>query len=156
MNWSPLLLSAALLVGCAKPAPENLVSKVLFTVNGSYDASADSRTREGKGMRRVQWLKHPPLDAAQVTIDYESDARSLGWIMTIDEPKFDAKKLAGPSALSLQTPQGPALLITNGELKDTLLLTGDHTLRLLSHGYAARHTPELLPSFEDHEKPKAP
>lgn len=143
----PLLLAAALLPSCARREALSLTQRVMFTASGSYDASADSRTRLGKGIRRVHWTAKPPLPATEVTVDYESDARPLGWIMTINKPQFDAKTLAGATAKAVQTPQGPAVLVETGELRDILILTGPNTMRLLSRGYAAKQAPELLPAF---------
>ncbi len=146
----PTLLALSLLGACAKYAPDDLTSQVMFTAAGSYDASADTRPRLGKGMRRVTWKTRPPLAAQSVNVDYNSDARPIAWTMTIERPKFSAGALAGRGAQQLTTPAGPALLITSGTLKNVLVLKQASGLQLMTRGYAAQQRPELLASFHSY------
>lgn len=141
------LTLCALLGACQKPAAEDLAARVLFTANGSYDKSADARTREGHGVRRVRWDKQPPLPASGVQVDYDSDLRPLAWIMTVRGARFSATDLAAGQGRAVQTAQGPGTVIRGGRLKDVLVLPGQGELRLLTRGYVTQLEPALLPAF---------
>lgn len=145
----PLLALAVCvgLVACQKAQPESLAQRVLFTANGSYDASADERPRLGQGMRRVHWASKPPLAAAQVTVDFESDQRPQAWIMTLTAPRVTASELLGQGAAAVGTPDGTGYVVRSGALRDVLALPGAGQLRLISRGYATHHLPELLSAF---------
>lgn len=97
---SAALLSLLVCLGTAACGPKgggrsDLTSRVMFTANGSYDAQADTRDRQGGGLRRVLWQTRPPLDAHTVTVVYDSDARPLGWEMQVEAPRFSAQEVAG-------------------------------------------------------------
>lgn len=142
------LALCALLGACQKqPAAEDLAARVLFTANGSYDASADARTREGHGVRRVRWDQRPPLPANSVQVDYDSDLRPLAWVMTVRGAQFSATDLAAGQGRAVQTAQGPGTVILGGRLKDVLVLPGPGELRLLTRGYVTQLQPALLPAF---------
>lgn len=142
------LTLCALLGACQKqPAAEDLTSRVLFTANGSYDSSADARTREGHGVRRVRWDRRPPLPASSVQVEYDSDLRPLAWIMTVRGAQFSAADLAAGQGRAVQTVQGPGTVIQGGRLKDVLVLPGQSELRLLTRGYVTQLQPTLLPAF---------
>ncbi len=142
------LTLCALLAACQKqPAAEDLAARVLFTANGSYDASADARTREGHGVRRVRWDKRPPLPARSVQVDYDSDLRPLAWVMTVSGAQFSAADLAAGQGRAVQTAQGPGTVIRGGRLKDVLVLPDGEGLRLLTRGYVTQLQPALLPAF---------
>lgn len=142
------LTLCALLGACQrKPAAEDLAARVLFTANGSYDKSADTRTREGHGVRRVRWDNHPPLPASSVQVDYDSDLRPLAWVMTVRGAQFSATDLAAGQGHAVQTAQGPGTVIRAGRLKDVLMLPGQGELRLLTRGYVTQLQPALLPAF---------
>ena len=145
----PLLLVALLLLaGCKKNDSESLAGRVLFVANGSYDASADQRVRLGHGLRRVQWQTKPPLDAGQVTVDYDSDLRPSAWNMTLSQPKVTAEVLlAGSQHKQVNVGAKSGFLVTSGQLKDVLVLPATNELRLISRGYAVQHEAELLPAF---------
>lgn len=143
------LLTPCVLTGCKKAEPETLVSRLLFVANGSYDSSADQRVRLGKGMRRVQWSTKPPLDAQQVTVDYDSDQRPRAWLMTLGAPRLSTEELmAGGEHREVTTPRGPGVLVTSGQLQDVLVLGGQDEVRLMTHGYAAKYEPALAGAFE--------
>lgn len=143
------LALCALLGACHKqPAAEDLATRVLFTANGSYDTSADARTREGHGVRRVRWDTRPPLPASGVQVDYDSDLRPLAWIMTVRGARFSAADLAAGQGREVQTAQGPGTVIAGGRLRDVLVLPGQQgELRLLTRGYVTQLQPALLPAF---------
>ena len=149
------LLFAALLVSCQRQ-PEgggagDLTSRVLFTANGSYDAQADQRGKVAAqvGVRRVEWRTRPPLPAQAVTVDYDSEQRTRGWQMTIEQPDFTGTALAGASARNVTTAQGDATLIVSGPLARVLVLSPTpQSLQLLTRGYAVQHRPQLLPAFD--------
>lgn len=154
-----LLLPGLLLGACHKAAQNDLAAQILFTANGSYDASADQRTREGQGMRRVSWQTKSPLPAQSVTVDYDSDARTLAWAMTVVDPKFTASEVtastltAGQTAQPVQTKSvntvlGRGTLIQSGRLKEVLFVPVAGGLRLVTFGYASQHQTELLPAFK--------
>lgn len=143
----PLLLALSVLSACAKHAPESLVTKVMFTAAGSYDASADARTRQGKGLRQVIWQRQPPLPARRVVLNYDSDARPVSWAMTLEQPGFAAQALAGTSR-TVNTPGGAGVLLNSGALKNVLALQQGQTMQLMTRGYAAQRQPELLPAFQ--------
>ncbi|PTA67011.1 hypothetical protein [Deinococcus arcticus] len=145
-----LLLTAPLLWGC-KPAAgggQDLVSRTLFTATGAYDAQADLRERIPVGQRRTTWAERPPLDAAQVVVVYDSDARPLSWMLEIRTPRFSAQDLAGGGAQAVNTPSGGGLRpAPDSRLADTLILPTATGLRILTRGYVTQNEPELLRAF---------
>ncbi|ANE43810.1 hypothetical protein [Deinococcus puniceus] len=142
-----LMVCAAALAGCGPTQQQDLTATVLFTASGSFDAQADTKDRVGGGIRRVQWTEKPPLDAAEVTVRYDSDARTLAWIMQIEAPKFSAEALAGPGGETVNTAQGAGTFVASGRLRDVLILPTDTGLTLMTRGYAAQEEPTLLPAF---------
>ncbi|WP_235692665.1 hypothetical protein [Deinococcus aquaedulcis] len=144
------LFAAALLGGC-KPAAggsQDLVSRILFTATGAYDAQADLRERIPVGQRRTTWVERSPLDAAQVVVVYDSDARPLSWMLDIRTPRFSAQELAGSGARPVNTPSGPGLRPAPGSrLADTLILPTKTGLRILTRGYVTQNEPKLLRAF---------
>ncbi|GGL07458.1 hypothetical protein [Deinococcus radiotolerans] len=144
----PLLLLTACKPGGAAQGGEDLVARTLFTATGSFDAQADSRERIGGGLRRATWTARPPLDAAGVVVQYDSDARPLSWMLDIRSPHFTAQELAGPGAQMVTTPQGEALHPAQASrLADTLVLTTAQGLRVITRGYATQEDAALLPAF---------
>lgn len=140
----PLLL---LLVGCARPSANDLTSQVLFTASGTFDTQADQRRREGAGVRWVQWTSRPPLDAAAVTVRYDSDQRPHSWLMTVQHPGFKITSLKGEYQ-ARQIAGENASLFTSGPLRDILLLSSTpNKWTLLTRGYAQHHLPQYLPAF---------
>ena len=130
------------------PGREDLVARTLFTATGSFDAQADSRERIGGGVRRATWTSRPPLDAAGVVVQYDSDARPLSWRLDIRSPRFTAQDLAGPDAQAVTTTQGEALHpVAGSRLADTLILTTTQGLRVITRGYATQEDAALLPAF---------
>lgn len=145
--WTRPLLLCLLLISCRERGPTDLSSKVLFTANGSFDAQADSRKREGKGMRSVTWQKTPPLPARAIKVRYDSDARPLAWLMTVQQPSFHVQDLQGETR-KVNTFSGPGFLFTMGRLKGVLLVQSDpQEFTLLTHGYAEQHEARYLPAF---------
>lgn len=142
-----MMCAAAALAGCGPKQQQDLTATVLFTASGSFDAQADTKDRVGGGIRRVQWSKKPPLDAGEVTVRYDSDARTLAWIMEIEQPKFTAEALAGSGGEAVTTPQGAGTFVASGRLRDVLILKTSTGLTLLTRGYAAQEEPTLLPAF---------
>ncbi|MDB5045505.1 MAG: hypothetical protein JWQ08_1555 [Deinococcus sp.] len=142
-----LMCACAAVPGCGPKQPQDLTATVLFTASGSFDAQADLKDRIGGGIRRVQWRNRPPLDAQEVTVRYDSDARNLAWIMEIQKPQFTAEALAGPGAQAVNTAQGAGTFIASGRLRDVLILPTSTGLTLLTRGYAAQEEPTLLPAF---------
>lgn len=149
-----LVLAALLaggLSGCrseTRRAPEDLAARVLFTVNGTYDAQADRRERIGGGLRRVTWNTRPPLPARAVTVRYEGEVRSLSWDLELQDPDFSARSLAGEGATTVATPEGEGLRPRGGRLGEVLILRTPGGLRLLTRGFATRKEPALLPAFQ--------
>ncbi|AKH16603.1 hypothetical protein [Deinococcus soli (ex Cha et al. 2016)] len=132
----------------AVPGREDLVARTLFTATGSFDAQADARERIGGGLRRATWTSRPPLDAAGVVVQYDSDARPLSWRLDIRSPRFTAQDLAGPDAQAVTTTQGEALHpVAGSRLADTLILTTTQGLRVVTRGYATQEDAALLPAF---------
>ncbi len=132
----------------AVPGREDLVARTLFTATGSFDAQADARERIGGGLRRATWTSRPPLDAAGVVVQYDSDARPLSWRLDIRSPQFTAQDLAGPDAQAVTTTQGEALHpVAGSRLADTLILTTTQGLRVVTRGYATQEDAALLPAF---------
>ena len=147
-----LTLSLALLLTACRPAaPEDLPHRVLSVANGSYDAQADARTRQGGGIRQVRWERRPPLEARLVTVDYDSDLRPQGWVMDVRGARFGAGELeAGGDGQAVTTPSGAGLRLRAGPLRDVLVLSPRDEpghLRLLTRGYVAQHEPALLGAF---------
>lgn len=148
LSASALLICAcAALPGCGPKQQQDLTATVLFTASGSFDAQADLKDRIGGGIRRVQWTRKPPLDAAEVTVRYDSDARPLAWIMEVKTPQFTAETLAGSGAEAVDTAQGKGTFVASGRLRDVLILPTATGLTLLTRGYAAQEEPTLLPAF---------
>lgn len=136
------------IAACQQRSADDLVSKLLFTANGTFDAQADIRRREGQGLRSVQWLKHPPLAARTVTVRYDSDLRPEAWLMTIQAPGFSTDKLGEGAGTPVNAPATEGTLFHSGRLSGVLLLkTSPQELTLLTRGYAAHHQPNLLPFF---------
>ncbi|UQN06343.1 hypothetical protein [Deinococcus sp. QL22] len=142
-----MVCAAAALAGCGPKQQQDLTATVLFTASGSFDAQADLKDRVGGGIRRVQWTKRPPLNAGEITVRYDSDARTLAWIMEIRAPEFTAEALAGPGGEAVSTPQGAGTFVASGRLRDVLILSADTGLTLMTRGYAAQEEPTLLPAF---------
>ncbi|WP_092265308.1 hypothetical protein [Deinococcus reticulitermitis] len=152
MLWAALIVPA-LLAGCQRPAQEaadGLTTKILFTANGSYDAQADRRGRERGtvGLRRVEWRSRPPLEAQAVTVEYDGDQRPRAWSLTAEGASFSAVNVAGEAGMSVQTAQGAATLVREGQLAGVLVLTpAPGKLHLLTRGYAVQYAQDLLPAF---------
>ncbi len=157
---SSLLLAALLplaLGACRQPGQaaaargpsEDLVSRVLFTATGAYDAQADLRERIPGSLRRATWTTRPPLPAREVVVQYDSDARPLAWFLHFTAPQFTAQDLAGEGATQVQTPQGQGWRPAPGtRLADVLILPrpgGD--LTVLTRGYVTQAEATLLPAF---------
>lgn len=144
----PLLLLTACKSGGTAQGGEDLVARTLFTATGSFDAQADSRERIGGGLRRATWTSRPPLDAAGIVVQYDSDARPLSWMLDIRAPGFTARDLAGPGAQAVTSAQGEALHpAPSSRLADTLILTTAQGLRVITRGYATQEDAALLPAF---------
>ncbi|GAA0503720.1 hypothetical protein [Deinococcus depolymerans] len=148
-------LCAALLSGC-RPGPqganaEDLVGRVLFTAAGSFDAQSGQKARIPGGLRRAVWDQEPkmPLDARRVTIQYDSDARPMTWMLDIEAPAFTARDVAGPDARPVPTAQGGALRpAASSRLRDALVITRPGGLKILTRSYATQVEPALLGAFQ--------
>ncbi|GGS21124.1 hypothetical protein [Deinococcus knuensis] len=127
---------------------EDLVARVLFTATGSFDAQSQDKARVPGGLRRAAWREKVPFDAQQVTIQYDSDARPMTWMLEIQGPGFTARDLAGPDARAVQTDQGPGLRPAAGSrLRDTVIITRSGDLKVLTRSYATQVEPALLGAF---------
>ncbi|MFC6750268.1 hypothetical protein [Deinococcus aquaticus] len=157
----PALLALTLLVAC-KPGVqagsgaaggqgaggEDLVARVLFTATGSFDAQSQDKARVPGGLRRAVWQKKVPFDARRVTIQYDSDARPMTWMLEIQGPGFTAQDLAGPDATAVKTEQGPGLRpAAASRLRDTVIITRRSDLKILTRSYATQVEPALLGAF---------
>ncbi|UBV43130.1 hypothetical protein LAJ19_02595 [Deinococcus taeanensis] len=144
----PLLSLSACRSGAAQGRGEDLVSRTLFTATGAFDVQADRRERIGGGLRRASWQTRPPLQAAAVVVQYDSDARPLSWQLEISGPTFTAQDLAGEDATAVRTVQGRALHpAATSRLADTLVIPTPGGLRVVTRGYATQEDPALLPAF---------
>lgn len=148
----PALLAALTLCSlgaCRKAGPEDLVSTLLFTATGSYDAQADLKERIPGSLRRTTWTSRPPLPARKVVLQYDSDARPLAWFLTLSAPQFTAQALAGEGASQVNTPQGQGWRPARGtRLDDVLILPGQQdSLKLLTRAYVTQNEPALLGAF---------
>ncbi|MVN86727.1 hypothetical protein GO986_08115 [Deinococcus sp. HMF7620] len=145
-------LAALLSLSACRPdtaGGRDLVSRTLFTATGAYDAQADQRERIPAGQRRTTWTERPPLDAEQVVVIYDSDARPLSWMLEIRAPRFTAQALAGEGAGRVQTPSGAALRpAATSRLADALILPAKGGMRVLTRGYVTQNEPALLPAFQ--------
>lgn len=142
----PAWLVAALLLSCQQRAASDLTSQLLFTASGSYDAQADMRTRQGQGVRSVQWRTRPPVPAQEVIARYDSDARSVSWQLTIRQAAFKLGDLK-ETFLNVLTPAGPGKLFTSGRLKGVLVYGSAQEWTLLTHPYAEQHAPAYAAAF---------
>lgn len=155
----PLLAALALcsfalcsLTGCRKAAQtggsEDLVSKVLFTATGSYDAQADLKERI-PGLRRTTWTTKPPLPVQKIVLQYDSNARPLSWFLNLSGAQFTAQSLAGEGAAQVQTPQGQGWRPAKGtRLEDVLIVaTGQDSMNVLTRAYVTQNDPALLKAF---------
>ncbi|WP_229752911.1 hypothetical protein [Deinococcus aerophilus] len=135
--------------GAAGEPSEDLVSRVLFTATGAYDAQADMRERIPGSLRRATWTTRPPLPAREIVVQYDSDARPLAWFLHFTAPQFTAQDLAGEGASTVQTPQGQGWRPAPGtRLADVLILPlpgGD--MNVLTRGYVTQAEAALLPAF---------
>ncbi len=153
---APLLLAALALCslsGCRKAAQaggsEDLVSKVLFTATGSYDAQADLKERI-PGLRRTTWTTQPPLPVQKIVLQYDSNARPLSWFLNLSGAQFTAQSLAGEGAVHVETPQGQGWRPAKGtRLEDVLIVPdGQDGLRIWTRAYATQNEPALLEAFK--------
>ncbi|CAM3930114.1 hypothetical protein [Deinococcus frigens] len=151
----PTLLAAlalSSLAGCRKAAQnggsEDLVSKVLFTATGAYDAQANLKQRI-PGLRRTAWTTRPPLPVQKIVLQYDSDARPLAWFLNLSGAQFTARALAGEGAAQVNTPQGQGWRPAKGtRLEDVLILpTGQDRMNILTRAYVTQHQPALLGAF---------
>lgn len=139
-------LALALLPACQHRSGANdLVSQILFTASGSYDRSADQRTREGSGIRQVVWKSKPPFSAQAVTVRYDSDQRVQGWQMQIVKPGFEVVALG--SARQVATPRGQVTVLDSPRLKDVVAWQDGDRLWLESRGYVVQHDAGLVGVF---------
>ncbi|MDV6375063.1 hypothetical protein [Deinococcus arenicola] len=154
-NPAPVLLAALTLCslsGCRKDAQaggsEDLVSKVLFTATGSYDAQADLKERI-PGLRRTTWTTKPPLPVQKIVLQYDSDARPLAWFLDLSGAQFTAQSLAGEGAAQVNTPQGQGYRPAPGtRLEDALILpTGQDGMKIITRAYVTQNEPALLEAF---------
>ncbi|CAM3235878.1 Lipoprotein [Deinococcus saxicola] len=152
----PLLLAALALCslsGCRKATQtggsEDLISKVLFTATGAYDAQADLKERI-PGLRRTTWTTKPPLSAQKIVLQYDSNARPLSWFLNLSGAQFTAQSLAGEGAVQLETPQGQGWRPAKGtRLEDVLIIpTGQDSMNVLTRAYATQNEPALLEAFK--------
>lgn len=152
------LLLAALAVcslgACRKTvqagASEDLVSKVLFTAAGSYDAQADLKERIPGALRRTTWTTKPPLPVQKIVLQYDSDARPLAWFLSLSGAQFTAQSLAGEGAAQVNTPQGQGWRPMKGtRLEDVLIVpTGQDSMNILTRAYVTQNEPALLEAFK--------
>ncbi|WP_216325388.1 hypothetical protein [Deinococcus aestuarii] len=154
---APALLALAVLLcgglsGCRPDTRggtgEDLTARVLFTVNGTYDAQADRRERTHGGLRRITWTTRPPLPARAVAVRFDGNVRSLSWDLEVEGPGFSARSLAGEGAATVSTPQGEGLRPRGGRLAEVLILRTPGGLRLVTRGFVIREEPSLLPAFQ--------
>lgn len=147
-----LVLLGVGLVGCRsetrRGAGEDLTARILFTVNGTYDAQADRRERIGSGLRRVTWTSRPPLPARAVVVRFDGEVRSLSWDLELRDPDFTPRSVAGEDAATVSTPQGEGLRPRGGRLSEVLILRTPGGLRLVTRGFVIREDPALLPAFQ--------
>lgn len=151
------ILLAALTLGAlgacrkASPAggPEDLVSTLLFTATGAYDAQADLKERVPGSLRRTTWTTRPPLPARKIVLQYDSDARPLAWFLTLSAPPFTAQALAGEGASQVRTAQGQGWRPARGtRLEDVLILPGkDDSLKIFTRAYVIQNEAGLLGAF---------
>lgn len=142
----PLLLWFSL-VSCQQRTAD-LAGNLLFTASGTFDAQADTRHREGKGIRSVEWRSRPPVPASTVRVVYDSDARTLAWQMTLQHPAFTPEDLKGSAPQAVNTYRGRGTLFTQGKLKGVLLVgTGPQEYTLLTRGYAEQQDSAYLTAF---------
>lgn len=153
---APILL-AALTLGslgaCRKDTQaggsEDLISKVLFTATGSYDAQADLKERVPGALRRTTWTTKPPLPVQKIVLQYDSDARPLAWFLNLSGAQFTAQALAGEGASEVKTPQGQGYRPARGtRLEDVLIVpTGQDSMSILTRAYVTQNEPALLEAF---------
>lgn len=142
----PLLLSFSL-VACQQRSTD-LAGQLLFTANGTFDARADTRRREGKGIRSVEWRSDPPVPAAAVRVVYDSDARPLAWKMTLQNPSFTPADLTGSRPRVVNLARGSGTLFTQGQLRGVLLVERNpQEYTLLTRAFAEQQEPAFLPAF---------
>lgn len=148
-HHSIFLLAALLLplTACRKaeaPAPSgSLLSRVLFTGAGTYDAGADKKTREGGALRQVVWSQKPPLPAQKVTVLYDGNQRVQAWKMTLQQPSFNWESLTKGSRVKV-TPRGRITVLSIPELKDAALWQEGESWNLETRGFVTQYDPELL------------
>ncbi|GGO23302.1 hypothetical protein GCM10008949_11400 [Deinococcus humi] len=157
LNPAPTLLAALMLcsLGACRRAgqvgggAEDLVSKVLFTATGSYDAQADLKERIPGGLRRTTWTTKPPLPVQKIVLQYDSDARPLAWFLNLSGAQFTAQALAGDGAAQVDTPQGQGWRPAKGtRLEDVLILpTGQDSMNILTRSFITQNEPSLLEAF---------
>ena len=145
-KFLPLLLYLPL-VSCQQRSTD-LTGNLLFTASGTFDAQADTRRREGKGIRSVEWQSRPPVPASEVRVVYDSDARTLAWHMTLKNPTFNPGNLPGSAPRNVSTYRGNGTLFTRGQLKGVLLVqSGPQEYTLLTRAYAQQQDTAYLPAF---------
>lgn len=146
-----LALSALMgLGGCAKPQPDDLTARVLFTARGTYDAQADTRRKLASGHRQAVWTSRPPLDAGRLTLDYGTESRPVAWSLVLSAPRVTVRTLAeenAGTAREVATPQGRGTRFDRGRLNGVLALPTPDGFRLVTRAYATQLEPALLPLF---------
>jgi hypothetical protein len=155
---APTLLAALTLCSlgaCRRTAQadigaEDLVSKVLFTASGSYDAQADLKERISGGLRRTTWTTRPPLPVQKILLEYDSDARPQAWFLKLSGAQFTAQALAGDRAAQVDTPRGQGWRPAKGtRLEDVLILpTGKGSMNILTRSFVTQNEPDLLEAFK--------
>lgn len=153
---APALLAALALcslTGCRRGVQaggsEDLVSKVLFTATGSYDAQADLKERI-PGLRRTTWTSRPPLPVQRIVLQYDSDARPLAWFLNLSGAQLTARELAGEGAVRVDTSQGQGWRPAPGtRLEDVLIVPAEPDgLNIWTRSYVTQNVPALLPAFK--------